>query len=174
MKMKYNFSEIIYHVIGYWKWFAEINASIPLIIANLENLNYNQRFLKNVQQRKICKGDKLSQNTEYCFRHFYSERGFNPLLGGMSPKKSPLFYTLSRAISHDGQAYIRILFFNSLFSVYRFLEQSELWYLHKVLWRPLYLCLGSQGRWRSWRRCWAPWGPSTAHTCTWRTTGYFN
>ena len=27
--MKYNFSEIIYHVLGYWKWFAEINDSTP-------------------------------------------------------------------------------------------------------------------------------------------------
>ena len=30
MKMKYNFSEIIYHVLGYWKWFTEINDSTPL------------------------------------------------------------------------------------------------------------------------------------------------
>ena len=27
MNMKYNFSEIIYHVLRYWKWFAEINDS---------------------------------------------------------------------------------------------------------------------------------------------------
>ena len=31
MKIKYNFSEIIYHVHGNWKWFAEINDSNPLI-----------------------------------------------------------------------------------------------------------------------------------------------
>ena len=30
IKMKYNFSDIIYHVHGYWKWFAEINDSAPL------------------------------------------------------------------------------------------------------------------------------------------------
>ena len=32
IKIKYNFSETIYHVHGYWKWFAEINDSTPLII----------------------------------------------------------------------------------------------------------------------------------------------
>ena len=33
MKMKYNFSEIIYYsyVLRYWKWFTEINDSTPLI-----------------------------------------------------------------------------------------------------------------------------------------------
>ena len=30
MKMKYNFSGILYPVLGYWKWFAEINDSTPL------------------------------------------------------------------------------------------------------------------------------------------------
>ena len=30
MKMKYNFSETIFHVLGYWKWFAEMNDSTPL------------------------------------------------------------------------------------------------------------------------------------------------
>ena len=30
MKIRYNFSEIIFHIPGYWKWFAEINDSIPL------------------------------------------------------------------------------------------------------------------------------------------------
>ena len=31
--MKYNFSEIIYHVLGYWKWFAEINDSTLLLMS---------------------------------------------------------------------------------------------------------------------------------------------
>ena len=34
MKMKYNFSEIIYRFLGYWKCFAELNDSTPL---NREN-----------------------------------------------------------------------------------------------------------------------------------------
>ena len=29
--MKYNFSEITYHVLGYWNWFAQINDSTPLL-----------------------------------------------------------------------------------------------------------------------------------------------
>ena len=31
MKIKYNYSEIIHHVLRYWKWFAEINDSTPLL-----------------------------------------------------------------------------------------------------------------------------------------------
>ena len=34
-KMKYNFSEIFYQVHGYWKWFAEINDSTPLLMLNM-------------------------------------------------------------------------------------------------------------------------------------------
>ena len=32
IKLKYKFSEITYHVLGYWNWFAEINDSTPLYI----------------------------------------------------------------------------------------------------------------------------------------------
>ena len=31
IKLKYKFSEITYHVLGYWNWFAWINDSTPLI-----------------------------------------------------------------------------------------------------------------------------------------------
>ena len=60
MKMKYNFSEIIYHVLGYWKWFAEINDSTPLLkeqvavaknasfFTNKNTLNINSISVKQV------------------------------------------------------------------------------------------------------------------------------
>ena len=55
IKLKYKFSEIKYHVLGYWNWFAEINDSTPLDGLNLLFVVavYNCTFLFNLNNYKL-------------------------------------------------------------------------------------------------------------------------
>ena len=68
MKMKYNFSGIIYHVLGYWIWFAEINDSTPLLREQESLMKYPLYFsdMLDLIRGPVCES---AEDQDFCEEH---------------------------------------------------------------------------------------------------------
>ena len=66
--MEYNFSGIIYHVLGYWIWFAEINDSTPLLREQESLMKYPLYFsdMLDLIRGPVCES---AEDQDFCEEH---------------------------------------------------------------------------------------------------------